>query len=388
MKKLLASITLFLFLISVSAQTPPETPRLEPKPTPTPFQPQLTSIPKIGQLEEVAELQFNPGNITVTKENRIFASLHQFRPCPARLVEITSRTSFKPWPDEKWNAKPGSGPDVLNAVLGLQLDSKNRLWVLDNGNSQWTPKLVAFDITTGKMVYRYDFPEKVAPIGTFLNDLAVDNKHGFIYIADIGGKFPPALVSVNLNKRHSWRFEGHASLAPEDVDAVVDGKVMTLPDATGQAKPSRVGVNPITLSADCKTLYYGSMTGKTWWSIPTKRLRKKANFAKLHKAIERVGPKPVSDGATTDSEGNHYFTNIGENAITVLNTNGKLTTLCQDDRLSWPDSIAFGSDCWLYIVANQLHLSPPLHGGVEGGKPPYLILRVWTGKKGIEGRGR
>jgi hypothetical protein len=115
-------------------------------------------------------------------------------------------------------------------------------------------------------------------------------------------------------------------------------------------------------------------------------LRSHADHEAIAKAIYRVGPKPVSDGASTDAEANHYFTNVGESGIDVLTAAGELRPLVRDARLSWPDALSFGGDGWLYVATNQLHLSPPLHGGVEGGGPPFGIYRVWTGTRGVPGR--
>lgn len=340
----------------------------------------------VGTIESVAELAVNPGNITVTKDNRIFVSLHQFRPCPYRLAEVTADKKLKAWPSEVWNGEPGTSPDVLNAVLGVQLDkSGKRLWALDNGGGHM-PKLVAFDVQSGELAFRHDFKPEVALPGSFLNDLAVDDERGFIYIADIGGVGTPGIVVVDLARNEAWRFAGHSSLVAEEVDMVIDGRTMVTPDRDGQPHHARIGINPITLSADCETLYYGAMSGTNWWAMPAKLLREHASHDAIAQAIKRVGPKPLCDGASTDSQGNHYFTSVTNNAIVVLTAGGKLEILAQDKRICWPDALSFGGDGWLYVVCNQLHLSPVLNGGVEGGKPPYLILRVWTGTQGIAGR--
>ena len=115
-------------------------------------------------------------------------------------------------------------------------------------------------------------------------------------------------------------------------------------------------------------------------------MRERAPDAEIAAAIKSVGKKPVSDGASTDREGNHYFTNLGANAIDVLQPDGTLRHLVQDERLLWPDALSFGQESWLYIAVNQLHRSPTLNGGVEAGEPPYRIMRVWTGTEGLAGR--
>ena len=120
-----------------------------------------------GALEVVAELPINPGNLAATAEGRVFATVHQFRRAEAQLIEVTGPESYRPWPDKGWNRAFGSGPDVLNSVLGIRIDRKGRLWVIDNGlgDPPQTPKLVAFSLEDGRPVYRYDFPPRPAPWG-------------------------------------------------------------------------------------------------------------------------------------------------------------------------------------------------------------------------------
>ncbi len=331
-----------------------------------------------GAIEVVAELPINPGNLAVTKGGRVFATVHQFRRADAQLIEVTGPKSYRPWPNPAWNGPFGSGPDVLNSVLGIRLDGQDRLWVLDNGlgDPPQPPKLIAFSLADGKPVFRYDFPPETGPVGSFLNDLAVDDRRGFVYIADPGGSHEPALVVVDLNARTSRRFTASPALKSEDRDLVVEGRVMGPKGEDGKVKPARIAVNPITLSADGETLYFGAMTGETWYRLPTRLLREGADDAALAAAIVKAGPKPVSDGAATDRAGNHYFTDLAHNAITVLRPDGRLETLVEDERLLWPDALDFGEPGWLYIAVNQLHRAPLLNGGVDGGRPPYLIMRV------------
>lgn len=331
-----------------------------------------------GAIELVAELPINPGNLAVTPDGRVFTTVHQFRRAAVQLIEVTGPQRWQPWPDGAWNGPFGSGPDVLNSVLGIAADHRGRLWVLDNGlgDPPQPPKLIAFDIADGQPVWRHGFPPEAAPPGSFLNDLAVDDRRGFVYIADPGGTVEPALVVVDVNAGTSRRFTASTALQAEDLDLVVDGRVLGKPGADGQFQPARVGVNPITLSADGETLFFGAMTGATWYRLPTRLLREGADDATIAAAIAPVGPKPVSDGALTDPWGRHYFTDLAHNAITMLLADGTLEPLVSDPRVQWPDALSLGPPGWLYVAVNQLHRAPLLNGGVDGGQPPYLILRV------------
>ena len=345
------------------------------------------TAPAVGQVEIVAELDITPGNVTATKDGRVFASVHGMRRGPVQLIEVTGPNGYTPFPDAGWNAKPGSSPDVLNTPHGVLVDARDRLWVVDHGNwmdQPQPPKLVAFDIASRKLAYRHDFDRKVAPTGQILQDLAVDSERGFAYIADCGPD--PAIVVVDLGNNQSRRFGGHPSLASEDVDLVVEGKPLLFPGADGRMGPARVGINPITLSADGETLYYGAMNGTAWNSLPARLLREGASDADIGAAIARVGSKPISDGAATDAEGNHFFTNLSANGIDVLDKNGQLRPLVRDARFLWPDNAHFGPESWLYVAVNQLHRNPIFSGTVDQGRPPYLVARGWTGTRGQPGR--
>ncbi|WP_338581400.1 L-dopachrome tautomerase-related protein [Pseudomonas sp. MAG733B] len=301
--------------------------------------------PEVGEVEVVAELDITPGNVTASKDGRMFASVHGMRRGPVQLVEITGFNSYAAFPNESWNAKPGSGPDVMNTPHGVVIDSRDRLWVVDHGNWMDKPqpaKLVAFDINTRQMVNRYDFSAQVAPAGQILQDLAVDGERDFVYVADCGPD--PAIVSVDIKQGMARRFSGHPSLAAENVELVVEGKPLLFPGEGGKMAPARVGVNPITLSADGETLYFGPMNGTSWYSVPAKLFREGAPDAQIAAAITRVGSKPISDGAATDAEGNHFITNLPDNGIDVLTRTGELKPLVRDERFLWPDNAHFGPD--------------------------------------------
>ena len=347
----------------------------------------------VGTMEIVSELDITPGNVTVSRSGRMFASVHGMRRWkePAQLIEIMpGKNQWKRWPDASWNAAPGSGRDVLNTAHGVAIDGKDRLWVTDHGN--WMPggqdprqpKLVAFDIETGTLTYRMDFAPEVGPSGGIMQDLAVDAERGFVYIADCGT--PPAIVVVDTTSNTARRWTGDPSLRAENVDLIVEGQLMGFPQPDGGRASARVPVNPITLSADGQTLFYKAMNGETLYSVPAKLLREGADEATLAAAVKRVGVAPASDGISTDAEGNHFITNLRDNAIDVLGADGKMFRLFQDERFLWPDNVRFGPDSWLYACVNQLHRNPIFTGKPDNSVPPFLIARIWTGTKGQPGR--
>jgi hypothetical protein len=57
-----------------------------------------------------------------------------------------------------------------------------------------------------------------------------------------------------------------------------------------------------------------------------------------------------------------------------------------DPRLSWVDAFSYGPDGHLYAVANQLHRTAVLNGGVNATRPPYLVIRLRPLAPGTTGR--
>ena len=344
----------------------------------------LSKKPKLGELKVVAGLDFTPGGVAVSSEGRVFVSKHAVRPELDRpnLVELTSKETYLPFPDQNWNRPGQIASDRINTAHGVVVDSKNQVWITDHGNFISTPaqpKLLAYDIESKTLSFSYLLPNETAKIGSFIEHLAVDEKNGFVFLADLNLSQKPGLIVVDTKNSQSWRYEGLKEFEPENIDLYVSNRVVTSPDASGKPVPARVGLNAITLSSDNETLFFGSMNGLSWFSLPAKLLREHKKITELQTSVLTVGPKPICDGAITDSRGIHYFANLGANSVDYLDTDGILKRLITDYRLRWAESIGVGPGGWLYLAASQIDKAPLLNGGKEEGKPPYLILKVFSG---------
>lgn len=334
----------------------------------------------IGKLKLVAQLNIRPGNVTVSKYGRIFSTIHPLGGNSLQLVEITGTKSFVPFPNNSYQkfGKPASN-EKLDSPLGLVFDSHDHLWAIDMGLELGQTRLWCFDIHNKKVIKKITLPENIAPKGSFIQDLVVDDQNGWAYLADINN---PGIIAVNLKTKEARRFSNHPSLQAENIDMIIDGKT-----AYFNGKPLRVGIDPITLSADNQTLYYGAMSGNTWYEVPTRPFREGLNDSLISSMIKVNGKKPLCDGATTATSGNHYFTDLQGHAISKLSSDGTLSTLIQDEnKLLWPDGIHFGPNQWLYISTNQLNTTPAFTGQKDEGHPPYYILKVFTGENGVSGR--
>lgn len=327
---------------------------------------------KKGDLEVVAALDIRPGNVTISDDGRIFATVHPLDiPSRWRLIEITGKKSWKPWPDDSWQQIEGSNPaHQIDTPLGITRDAQNRLWLVDMGLNTGKTRILGFDIRSGNLLKSITLDDSVAPRGSFIQDLVVDARGGWIYLADISN---PGLITVNIDTQKVTRFSGHPSLLSEKSAMMhIDGKYTQF-----NGKPASVAVNPITLSADGKRVYFGAMNGYTWYEIDTAYLQKADNKV-IGENIRAVGKKPVSDGAAISAQGHHYFTNLNNNEIDMMNSQGELIPLVRSALLDWPDSVQFGDKNWLYISTNQLHRTAAFTGKGDEGEAPYRILRVWT----------
>lgn len=326
-------------------------------------------IPQTGKTLEVVA-QFNdvrPGNVAVSKDGRVFATIHPLGNPTKQLVEIVNGKAI-PYPSValQKSGKQANGK-TFDTPLGITVDNQNRLWVIDMGLELGKTRLWQIDLKKNNVAQNIEFSQEIAPKGSFIQDVAIDEKNGWAYLADIAN---PGIIALNLKTKKARRFGGHASLQPEDVDMIIDGRVI---DFGG--KPARVGVNPITLSADRETIFFGAMNGNTWYSLPAKVLRSGTDDANIGNSIQKFGDKPISDGVATDAQGNHYITNLTEHGINILDGTGQLSTFVKDPKLKWPDNVAIVNG-YLYISVNQLNSTPAFTGKDDEGKAPYFIYRI------------
>ncbi|MEO1484636.1 MAG: L-dopachrome tautomerase-related protein [Bacteroidota bacterium] len=327
-----------------------------------------TTLSFAQELETIAELPFRPGNVAVSKEGRVFTTVHPLGSGQMQLLEITEKNNYEAFPNEAYQNTDGViTEDEIDTPLGIRVDDNNVLWVVDMGQNLGKTRVWGFDINSKKEVFKYEFPEAIAPTGSFVQDLAIDEVNGWIYLADIAN---PGILALNAKTKTVRRFEDR-SVQTENIDMVIDGQVIEFGGA-----PARVAINPVTLSKDNETLYYGAMNGTTWYAVPAKLFREGASDYTISKAIKVIGPKPISDGVATDAAGNHYFTNLQHYGVDILTTSGELKPLVRDPKIDWADNVALDGNGFIYITVNQLHKTPAFTGGEDLGTPPYYILKM------------
>jgi sugar lactone lactonase YvrE len=285
----------------------------------------------------------------VSPDGRVFASYHPEGSPPLSVFEIVGGKPVA--------FPPGGLPGDLHfeSVLALRADQKHRLWVLDYGRYGFgTARLLAFDLVTGALVHRHDFPGKIALYGSMLNDFQVSPDGKMIYIAD-ASLFAqiPSVVVYNVAAQKSRRLlEGHASVLAEDYAPVVQGQRMEFFGLF----TVRPGVDSIALDEQGFWLYYAPVTSNYLYRVPTSALLDpKLSWQELEGRTERFAEKTMSDGIAIDANDTVYLTDLEHSAIVSLDQKHVLRTLVKDARLRWPDGLALSRDGWLYVTCSALH---------------------------------
>jgi len=333
-----------------------------------------------GALEVVAELPAPPGNLAVADDGRVFFTFHpEAGPdTPARVAELLPDGSVRPFPSQAWQ-RPREGPHFVTP-LGVRIDSRQRLWVLDHGDyGDETPALYAFDLKTRALVHRFDFPDEVAGWGSMLNDLVVDAERGWVYLAEPGPyTFDPALVVYSIERRRAWRvLEDSDPVSALDQHLVVQGRFMKVFGMSLQ-----IAIDTIALSPDGETLFFGPLSGDQLYRLPTAPLRALASQEPdddaLLKRVGVLGRKPISDGGVAGARGEVYLTAIEHDALAVLRAEGRLESLVQSpELLAWPDGLALSADGrWLYATVSELHHVIGVDSEEVAQHAPFRIVRV------------
>ena len=343
----------------------------------------------VGSLETIAELEQGPGNVAVSKDGRVFISNHAIYKPTIKVIEVLADGSSKPFPNQQWSATRREDGNSLNGVLGIQVDAADRVWMLDSGRPA---RIVVWDAAEDKLdrILTLDGPAKNR--GSFFNDIALDPVNGKVYVSDASSK-NPAIVVVDMNGGDAYRaLEGHPSVSAKVIAMTVADPVLEAARAASGKKPSpttaRIGIDGITIDPEGQWVYYTPAQGESLWRVRTRDLLDRSlSGEELGSRVERVGDRPACDGITIDNQGNVYITDIPSNGVGVVDATGSYRLLLQDSaKLSWPDSIAFGPDGYIYVVSNQLHRSAPFNRGKDYTQKPFYLTRFQALAEGSIGR--
>jgi len=336
--------------------------------------------------EVVAELAKPPGNIAVSPDHRVFFTFHPEANPEIKVAELIEGRAVA-FPHSDFQQRQKARP-FFDTVLSLRVDLQDRLWTLDHGNfGRGKPMLLAFDIQTGEMLHRYDFPSDIAGFGSFLNDFQVTAAGDVIFIADTGAPVPviggsPAIIVYDVNKKTARRvLVGHASVKASSHAVRVEGEKLSI-----MGIPIRIALDSIALDREGRWLYYGALNGENLYRVLAEDLLDPdLGDAELGARIEKYAKKTMSDGITIDLEGNIYLSDMEHSAIHMITPGRQLHTLLKDPRFRWPDGFSFGPDGWLYFTCSDLMNVIGKSRRHVAANAPYPIFRFKPGYEGIPG---
>jgi len=321
-------------------------------------------------LEEVLQYPEPIGNVAVSRDGRIFFTVHpESRPQGNKLLEWVAGAAV-PYPSGTVQ------PHLFDTVLGITIDRQQRLWCIDHGKQGFAqPRLLAFDLRSGDLVHDHEFRDDIAPTGSFLQDLRVspDGQHVVITDSSIWRK-KPALIVYDIAGRKARRIlESHKSVVAENY--LIQNSIKDL-SFLGGMYTLKSGVAGIAIDARNEWLYYAATNHGGLYRIRMPYVTDAALPAsELATHIERFSDKPLSDGLVSDMAGNIYITDVEHNAVSIVGRNRQPKTLIQSPDIRWASAISFGPDGHLYVADSafpELVLETKGHIAAAG---PFMIYR-------------
>ncbi|HYN76908.1 MAG TPA: L-dopachrome tautomerase-related protein [Lamprocystis sp. (in: g-proteobacteria)] len=335
-----------------------------------------------------------PAGVKFDRDGTCYVSVPRWSPgIPAtvnRIEVVDGRPLLVPYPSPAMNRV--GAPEALQSVLGWEIDEHNRAWLLDQGHVVGAPnglgdqKLVCWDITANRLVESIPIPHAVAAFNaSFLNDLAVDNHHGVVYIADSGIFTDPlqgGLIVFDMNTR-SLRRLLHQHPSTQDEPGFrfeIAGRPVR------RDQPMRTGADGIALSADRQTLYWCPLTGRHLYAIDTALLRDPdVSEAEIAAGVRDLGEKrgPAggtnSDGLGADALGNLWYTMLEGRGVGVYRPRqGTFTPLLHDPRMCWVDGLTFDNGGYIVFNSNRLHQM--VDGDMDWDDPDnFIVWRAFLG---------
>ncbi len=337
-------------------------------------------------LETVASFPRNrPIAMVVSREGRRFVNLpysdFSGDSHTSAVVEVLANGSYRPFPDQAWNAKDGSiGVErrFLN-VQSLTIDSNDVLWVLDTGSPRRAgvvpggAKLVAIDLKSNNVIRTVVMDAPVVVKSSYLNDLRVDAQRGFAYLTDsVDGGIVVADLRDGVLRRRLKNLPSQEVRRP----AVVEGVPLTNPDG----QPFSLATDGIAMDLKGEWIYfmYRPLSGsRVVQRVRTDDLRNSSlSDQELAGRVELYAEGVISDGIEVDANGYVYFTDVERNSISRIRPGGRPEIIISDPRLRWPDALAFDKDGNLFVTVAQFHLLPNFNKGEDRSAPPFEVFRV------------
>jgi len=343
--------------------------------------------------ERVAWKHCMPGGVKVDRQGRFYVSVPRWTEgVPATMntiVIVNGKPVLDAFPNWEWN-RPGD-MRALQSVLGYEIDEHNRMWILDQGKIAYNPspeesqKLIIWDLDTNRLIDSIIIPDDIAPPRTsFLNDIVVDNRNGYVYITDSGSGWPDhtlygGIIVYHMRTRTFRRvLDSHYST--QDVPRF---RFAIDTEPVYSNKPIRVGADGIALSADRETLYYCQLTGRNLYALHTRLLRDfNIPDSVIRNSVQVLGSKgTTTDGMHADNKGHVFYTMLEGKGIGCYDPCTRtFNKLLSDDRMLWVDGVAFDQRGSIIFNNNRLHRMFEEPQNIDWDDPYNLIIwRAYIG---------
>lgn len=317
-----------------------------------------------------------PGNIAVSSKGDMYVTIHPVNDSHLKVSKITPKGHKEDFmipmflaPQEKTNIG-------LSNAIGIYIDKKDHLWVLDMGGEFSSPKFIVWNLKHNALERLIVIPTDVIKSNSFLQDFALDEEKDFAYIADMTmesetTKASPAIIAINTKTGEAKRLLDDSRFVKSAEPLMAEGAVvMRNQMAVGKS------INPITIDAKNEWVYFGTMSAGEIHRIRTSDLR---NFSlselELEARINSMGYKPHSDGFKIDKNQNIYVGDVNNLEIGI-SKNKDYKTYIKSNELLWVDGLFVAKDGYVYAVVNQLNrhadFSPTK---TDTGVKPFKIIR-------------
>jgi len=292
------------------------------------------------------------GNIAVSRVReeplKIFFSLHpEGKPEGPRIFRIEEGMAV-PFPDSAMQQ------DFISP-LGIYLDKQDRLWVLDHANyALKTPRLYAFDASSGKLLISHPFSREVARKWVMLNDLTVTPDGRYVIMSAPGMfKKRSSIIVYDVDEDKAWRIlTDHPTVMRKKFLPEVDGKKMRFILGLLKVRP---GVDGIDMDPAGKYLYYAALADTMVYRVAVDAVTDYSlKDETLSGLIQSVGSRPLCDGIRLDRADFVYITDFQNHRILSMDPEGAVNVVLENKSIRWADGLSVGPDGYLYITDSAL----------------------------------
>jgi len=278
------------------------------------------------------------------------------------MVEVDPKTgAVTPYPNAAWNnfSEQGDGRSQWISVQALWVDNSDHLWALDSSlprldQARLPPKLVEFDLSTNRVIRRYDFNGVVSAKDS-LNDVRVDSAHGYAYLTNAGNKGSLVVLDLKTGEARQVLVGDRSTFADPSQHLMIGSQIALRPDGSVVA----IQADGIALSPDTQFLYYRPLTDHNYWRVPTSALRDATlSPSELSGKVEYLGSAALSGGLIMDAAGTLYGGDLEHRTVVALtmlpdHRLGSKVFVSDPAKLSWADGFAI-SGGYLYIADSHL----------------------------------